>query len=81
MFNLKKYKNNIAVITEKYEKYTYEDLYNIQLSMMNFVEKRKLMIILCENTMGCLIGYIFCIIHSVVPLMLDSHICISILES
>jgi len=75
------YKNNTAVICDDYTEYSYSDIDKEQKDFYGFIQERTLLFILCENTIGSLIGYTSCIINKIVPLMLDSKINEEFLES
>jgi len=73
MWDLAKFNNKTAVITDNGEEYTYHDLAAETDKLAYQIKNRCLVIILCTNTIGCLIGYVSCIRKKIVPMMLDSN--------
>jgi len=72
MFNFEKYSELPAVITDKGEVITYQQL---QMETVNFsrnIGRRCLVFSLCDNSIGALVGYTGSIIHKHVPLLLDA---------
>lgn len=67
MFNLSQYKDNIAVITDKDEQFTYAELD----AKCNVRVPRGLVFCLCDNTLSSLIGYLTCIQNKLPVVMLD----------
>ena len=66
MFNLDKYKQNIAVITDKGERLSYEELIAVTDSFANAVPQKKgLLFCLCENRIGSFVGYVACMEHHI----------------
>lgn len=80
MFDLDKYINNIAVITDAGEVFTYSDINRMQSELFAIINGRKLVVALCSNTIGSLIGYICFINNSIVPIMLDKNINLVLLK-
>ena len=82
MFNLDKFKQNIAVITDKGERLSYEELIGGTNSFANAVpQKQGLLFCLCENRIGSLVGYIACMEHHIPIVLLDGSKEISILKN
>ena len=74
MFDLKKFKNNIAIITENNEKYTYNDLDTFCNNLTKNISKRCLVFNLCSNEIGSLVGYIGFLNAKIVPVMLKADL-------
>ena len=74
MFNLEKYKNKTALILESEKTVSYFDLDCICKDIYSWIQKRCLVVILCENELGALASYISCIQNRVVPILLDAKI-------
>ena len=74
MWNLKKFSNNTAIIDLNKE-YSYKDLI-IYSNLINkkLSKKKNLILLLTENTIGSLLGYISFIIKKDVPILIDSEI-------
>ena len=74
MWNLLKYKDNTAVVTENEETFSYAQLHQKTEALASNIPARCLVFNLCSNTVGSLIGYVSFLNHGIVPLMLDEHI-------
>lgn len=74
MWDLLKYKNNIAIINEKEEFLTYNQVYDIGEEIVKKIYGRCLIFSLCSNSIGSVVGYIAFLNHKIVPLMLDHKI-------
>ncbi len=72
MWNLKKYKNNIAMITDDGITYTYHQLDQLQQEFAAKVQHRKLGFIICTNAVACVVAYVSCITNKI-PIMLVSE--------
>ena len=62
----------LNVITDRGEHFSKEEL---RIEMDKFgqqMPERSLIFLLCSNTIGSLIGYLGCLEHRIVPIMLDS---------
>lgn len=82
MFNLDKNKQNIAVITDKGERLSYEELIAVTDSFANAVPQKKgLLFCLCENRIGSLVGYVSCMEHHIPIVLLDGSKEISVLQN
>lgn len=53
---------------------SYQDLNSFSEELIRRVGGKKLIFILCENTIGSLLGYLGCLKTGVVPLMLEKQI-------
>lgn len=74
LFNFLHYQKNIAIITEQGNAITYKQLDSCCDNFVKNIEKRSLILFLCGNDLGSLIGYVAAIKHQHVPLMLDENI-------
>ena len=81
MFDLNRYQNNIAVITDSKDVFTYSDLHNMQAELFQHIGGRKLIAVLCENKIGALLGYICFINNQIVPMMLDKNLNTELLKN
>ena len=82
MFNLSKYKQNTAVITDKGERLSYEELAAAAKTFADAVpQKRGLLFCLCENRIGSLVGYVACMEHHIPIVLLDGSKDISVLQN
>lgn len=71
MFVLSNYRDNIAIILDSGIEVKYSELHKVSASFGNVVAKRSLVICLCENKIGSLIGYISFIDNGLVPIMIE----------
>ncbi len=71
MFDLLKFKDNVAVETESGEIYTYQDLNNAAETITAAMDRTRLTFCLCENTIGSLMGYVGFMTHHVPTVLLD----------
>ena len=66
------YLDNIAVISDRGESFTYRELNFFVYVVYANIGHRCLIFCLCKNQIGSLCGYISCLKNRVVPVMLDS---------
>jgi len=78
MFNLDRYKQNTAVITEKGEQLTYSELASCAKVFTDAVPTKGLLFCLCENRIASLVGYVACLEHHIPIVLLDGSKDISI---
>ena len=81
MFDLNKYSRNTAVITDKGEWLTYNDLIAITDAFAKAVPQKGLLFCLCENRIGSLVGYVACMEHHIPIVLLDGSKDISVLQN
>jgi acyl-coenzyme A synthetase/AMP-(fatty) acid ligase len=81
MFGLEKHKFNIAVITDKGETMTYNQLVAIAKEFADAVPQKGLLFCLCENRIGSLVGYVACMEHHIPIVLLDGSKDISVLQN
>ncbi len=74
MWNLQKYKNNIAIITEENKKITYNELDLYCTNLTKNIKKRCLVFNLCRNEIGSLAGYVGFLNSKTVPLLLSADL-------
>lgn len=67
-------KKKIAVISEKGERITYDELKKSCDEFSKFVFERSTIVILASNTLASLIGYLSCMTRNSVPLLLSETI-------
>ena len=78
---LLKNKNKTAVITDDNSSYSYEYIDSVATEVYNNIGHRSLVICLCANKIGSLVGYLSFISNKVVPLMLDASMDRGLLEN
>ena len=80
MFDLEKYKDNIAVQAENGKKLIYQELHEETRAIAAQLEDRKLTFCLCENTIGSFVGYVAFMTHNIPTVLLDASKDIDIFE-
>ena len=58
MFDYQKYSTNIAIQTPSGEKWSYTTLYENVCNLSRFIKNGSLLVVLCDNTIGSLVGYL-----------------------
>lgn len=81
MFDLLRYKDNTAVITDKGEQLTYGELNSEAAQFANAITEKGLLFCLCENRLGSLVGYVACMEHHIPIVLLDGSKDISVLQN
>jgi acyl-coenzyme A synthetase/AMP-(fatty) acid ligase len=74
MWDLNKYKSNVALIDEGGTQLTYGELSSVADELKKTVGERCLVVSLCRNTIGSAVGYITFINNKIVPLMLNVNL-------
>lgn len=80
MWDLKRFLNYEALIDDNGLKLTYADVEMESTKIASFVSGRCLVFVLCENSIGSVLGYISFVNNRIVPVMLNSHIDDSLLD-
>ncbi len=81
MFNLDNYKTRIAVITDKGERLSYEELAAAAKTFADSVPQKGLLFCLCENRIGSFVGYVACMEHHIPIVLLDGSKDLSVLKN
>ena len=81
MFDLYKYTNNIAIITDKGEQLTYGELNAEAARFADAITEKGLLFCLCENRLGSLVGYVSCLEHHNPIVLLDGSKDITVLQN
>jgi acyl-coenzyme A synthetase/AMP-(fatty) acid ligase len=81
MFNLDKYKNNLAVISDKGERLTYSELYTESTRFAGSLLDKGVLFCLCENRLGSLVGYVSCMEHHIPIVLLDGSKEVSVIKN
>lgn len=81
MFDLLKYKNNIAVESEQGKKLTYAQVKQDADKIAGVMEPRKFTFCLCENTIGSFVGYVAFMTHNIPTVLLDASKDSSVISS
>lgn len=80
MWNFKQYTDNIAVINDQGECITYQQLDIATERLIKNIDERCLVFSLCTNSVGAVVGYTGFVNHNIVPLLLDSHLDLELLQ-
>lgn len=72
--NLQRFGKNTAIITPEREKVSYEKFLLEADRLTEFMEPRKLMFLICSNTLEAVEGYIGCLRKRVVPVLINDGI-------
>lgn len=81
MWNLDKFKDSTAVITEQGGQISYAELDTLCKALTSNVKKRCLVFHLCANEIGSLVGYVGFLKAKIVPLMLNAEIDFTLLKN
>jgi acyl-CoA synthetase (AMP-forming)/AMP-acid ligase II len=71
--NFYKFKNRVALINE-IKKITYRELINIFNKLSKIFKQKSVLLILCDNSLGSIIGYLFCLYSNNVAILIDKRI-------
>lgn len=71
MFDLHKFKKNIAVITDRNESLTYDQLAEEVERFASILPHKGLVFTLCENLLGSFVGYVACMNMHIPQVLLD----------
>ena len=74
MWNLDKYKNKTVLIDDNGIELTYNDLERGTIKLSNHIGDRCLVFMLCENSIGSILGYVTSLQNRIVPIMLSANI-------
>ncbi len=74
IWNLKKYRDNVALVDENGKSLTYCNLNDEANAIAEFIGHRCLTFILCRNAIGSVLGYTAFINNGIVPVMINSHL-------
>lgn len=72
MWNL--YDNNIALIDDRGNSLTYRQLYNAKKDFLKKVKKRRLIFLVCENSIDCIVVYVACLLNKIPLLLISKNI-------
>lgn len=81
MWDLKKYEKNIAIMDEAGRQVTYGELDEKGNCLVHVIDGRCLVVCMCRNTIGSVIGYISFLNHKIVPIMLNAHMEVELLNN
>ena len=81
IWDLNKYHNNAAMIDENGIAVTYGELERESKKIYDTIGRRCLVFVLCQNTMGSVVGYISFMNTGIVPVLLSSYLEKELLEN
>ena len=74
MWKLEAFKDNSAIVDEFGTTLSYSDLIYYGNEITRHINRRCLAFLLCENSIGSVVGYVSFISNGIVPVMLNSHL-------
>lgn len=74
MWNLQKFDKNIAIIDEFGQRITYQEINRISEELITIINDRCMIVSLCQNTIGSIIGYAAFMNNNIVPLLLNAQL-------
>ena len=80
MFQLERYKDNTAVVTDKEERLTYGELNAETARFAEAITDKGLLFCLCENRLGSFVGYVSCLERHIPIVLLDGSKDFSVLK-
>lgn len=80
-WSFEQYRDHVAVINENGIQLTYDQLIAEGGKLADAAGHRCLVFILCENSIGSLLGYAAFLNHGIVPVMLSSHLETGLLDN
>ena len=81
MWEFSQYGSQTALISDSGERISYEELKKNSEEVGKAIGSRTLIFCLCENKIGSIIGYVSCINHKIVPVLLNAHLERELLEN
>lgn len=74
MWNLNKYSDNVALLSEDGITVTYSMLIEECRKLREIISEKSLVFCMCSNTVGSVISYVSCIENEIVPILLNENI-------
>ncbi len=74
MFDLKKYNNNVALVDDNNLQVTYAEIEKIGYEIATVMGERCVVVVLAENSIASVVGYIAFMNHKYVPMMLNANL-------
>ena len=72
IWNFEQFKNRVAIRNETGEEYSYSQLSKIAKNIASRIPRRSLVLCLCQNSPGSVIGYLSFINNGIVPMLIDA---------
>lgn len=80
MWNFNDYLNDIALLSDTGEMLTYAELNDENKNLASAIDGRCLVFSLCSNSIGSAVGYITFLQNSIVPVLLNAHLDVGLIE-
>ena len=74
MWDLECYKENIAIYLDSGETISCRQLVQRQKEIESVLEGRTIAVMVCENTLGCIMCYLSFVKNGIVPILLPSNL-------
>ena len=74
IWHFENYKDNVAIIDDNGISITYMELENEGQRIANAIAGRHLVFVMCENSIGSVLGYTSFVNNNIVPLLLNRHL-------
>lgn len=74
MWNLERYKENIALYLEAGETISYQQIAQSQKEIGSVLRGRTVAVLICRNTLGCILCYLSLMRKDIVPLLLPANL-------
>lgn len=81
IWNFNQFKKNTALISDNGKQLSYSELSEALILINDKLSERSLIICLCNNSLGSVVGYLSFLNHYHVPILLDSETTFSVIEA
>ena len=71
LYNIGRFKNNIALIDKENKKYSYKNVLKLSKSISLKIKNKSLILLICSNTIESIIGYISFVRSDNITIILD----------
>jgi len=73
--------NKIFLINEAGKRLSYFEFYDAQFEFQKYIDKRKVVLVLCDSTMGSVMGLFSFLINGQIPLLLEKTLDIDLIKN
>ena len=81
MWNFEPFFKNTALISDKGQRLTYEQLYIETVNLADKIDGRCLVFSMCTNTVGSVLGYVSFMQNNIVPVLLNAQLEIELIKN
>ena len=74
IWNLEQYSNNVALYDDEGQSVTYGQLVNETSKLAGLINERSLVFVLCQNSIGSIVGYVSCINNRIPVALINSRL-------